>query len=83
MVQLGPCPVSGTSGSAGSRGDALVSSSVSRTTPKRLLKRSRHIWMQLPITIDLHMVGWVGRVVTGAIKIADFGVVRDHFPRGG
>jgi len=33
--------------------------------------------------VDEHMVGWVGRVVTGAIKIANFRVVRDHFPRGG
>ena len=83
MVQLGPCPVSDTSGSAGSRGDALVCSSVSRTTPKRLLKRSRHIWMQLPITIDRHMVGLGEKSVTDAIKIAAFRVVRDHFPRWG
>ena len=39
--------------------------------------------MELPITIDLHMVGLVWKSVTDAIKIADFGVVRDHFPRGG
>ena len=38
--------------------------------------------MQLPITIDLHMVGLVWKSVTDAIKIADFRVARDHFPRG-
>jgi hypothetical protein len=83
MVQLGPWPAPGTSGSAGSRGDALVSSSVSRTTPKRLLKRSKRIWMQLPSPLICTWWIGVGRVVTGAIKIADFRVVRDHFPRWG